>query len=187
MRTGDRCTPARAPRRDARGFTYLGILLAVAFIGIALAAIATVWSLTAQRERETELLFIGDQYREAIARYYAASPQGIREYPRTLEDLVEDRRWPEALRHLRRVYADPITGEADWDLLRLPDGGIYGVASRSRATPLKRARFPVADAAFTEAECYCDWKFIYLSQVDQTLRTGLAPATEATARRAGGH
>jgi len=60
---------------------------------------------------------------------------------------------------LRQVYLDPMTGSANWQLLRDPDGGIYGVSSSSRRAPFKRANFSEEDSAFAGAECYCDWRF----------------------------
>ena len=49
-----------------RGFTYLALLVAVALLGIGLAAGSELWSQTRQREREQELLYIGAQFRRAI-------------------------------------------------------------------------------------------------------------------------
>jgi type II secretory pathway pseudopilin PulG len=140
------------------GFTYLGVLLAVALAGVALAAAATVWSTAAQREREAELLFVGDQYRRAIGSYFDASP-GAKEYPRSLGDLLEDRRLPVVRRHLRRPFPDPMTGEADWGVVRSGDR-IQGVYSRSGARPIKRAGFATADEAFAGAASYRDWRFV---------------------------
>jgi type II secretory pathway pseudopilin PulG len=54
--------------RAQRGFTYVGLLLAVALAGVALAAAGMLWSTTAKRDKEAELLFVGDQFRRAIAR-----------------------------------------------------------------------------------------------------------------------
>jgi type II secretory pathway pseudopilin PulG len=147
-------------RRAARGFTYIGILFAIALIGVGLAGIGTVWRTSAQRERERELLFIGHEFRRAIGRYYASGGGGLR-YPRELADLLNDQRFPVPRHHLRRLYRDPMTGEADWQLVRTPDGGITGVYSASPGVPIKRANFDPADAAFALAECYCDWQFIY--------------------------
>jgi type II secretory pathway pseudopilin PulG len=144
--------------RAARGFTYLAILLTLALLGIGLAAVGTVWSTTMHRERETQLLFIGHAYRDAIASYYSSGP-AAHQLPRELADLVQDDRLPLVRRHLRRVYADPFTGQADWELLRDPDGGIRGVASHSPRQPLKRANFDDEDADFAGAECYCEWRF----------------------------
>lgn len=142
------------------GFTYLGLLFAVAIIGITLAAVGVVWSTQSRRDREAELLFIGDQIRQAVGRYYEIG--GV--YPHSLADLLEDKRVPVPRRFLRRLYPDPMTGSADWELIRAAGGGIMGVASSSQQKPIKVAGFPLADAAFEKADCYCAWKFIYVGK-----------------------
>ena len=143
------------------GFTYLGILIAMALFGVALAATGDVWRTAAQREREQELLFVGNQFRNAFSTYYGFTPAGKPRYPRALEDLVEDNRFPVPRRHLRRVYADPMTGKPDWVLLDAPGGGIAGVQSRSEAKPLKTGNFAPPDVRFEGAERYSDWKFVF--------------------------
>jgi type II secretory pathway pseudopilin PulG len=149
----------RLQPREA-GFTYLGLLFAIAILGITLATVGVVWSTQIRRDREAELLFVGDQYRQAIGRYYDSG--GV--YPRSLNDLLEDKRVPVPRRFLRRLYPDPMTGSSDWELINTGDGGIIGVASTSMATPIKVAGFPLADTAFEKADCYCAWKFIYMSK-----------------------
>ena len=52
-------------RPRSRGFTYLSLLLIVAALGTGMAAFGELASHAAQREKEAELLFIGDAYREA--------------------------------------------------------------------------------------------------------------------------
>ena len=146
---------ARSSPPGNAGFTYLGVLLAVALLGIGLAAVGTVWATTMRREREVQLLFVGDAFRSAIASYYASG----RRFPQELDELVADPRTPVPRRHLRRIYLDPMTGRADWQLLRDPDGGIFGVASSSQQAPLKRANFPEQDVGFEKAQCYCEWQF----------------------------
>jgi type II secretory pathway pseudopilin PulG len=141
-----------------RGLTYVGLLLAVALAGVALAAVGTLWSTTAKRNREAELLFVGDQFRLAIGSYYDGTP-GAKRYPQRLEELLEDKRLPVTRRHLRRLYADPMTGMPDWDLVRLSDGAIVGVRSRSEAKPLKAANFGLRDESFANAVTYRDWVF----------------------------
>ena len=150
-------------RRSAqRGFTYIGLLLAVALMGAALAATGSVWSVHAQREREADLLYAGDQIRAAIKRYYEEVPHGQQHrFPQRLEDLLLDRRWPTVQRHLRRLYLDPMTGSADWALVPAPGGGILGVHSRSTAAPLKRQGFGRLDTAFEDAATLADWRFVY--------------------------
>ena len=156
--------PAQRPRQA--GFTYVGLLIAVAVLGVGLAATGQVWRTAAAREKERELLFIGNQYRTAIANYYAGTPAGQIRYPRSLENLLEDHRMPVVRRYLRRVYPDPITGNDKWGIVPASDGGIAGVFSLSEQRPLKIAGFTAADAKFEDAERYSDWKFAYAPPAD---------------------
>jgi type II secretory pathway pseudopilin PulG len=140
------------------GFTYLGLMFAIAIIGITLATVGVVWSTQIRREKEVELLWIGDQYRAAIGRYRASGGQ----FPQALTDLLEDKRFPVVRRYLRRLYPDPMTGALDWQLIQVPGGaGIIGVASNSQDKPIKVANFSDRNVNFNDAVCYCDWKFIY--------------------------
>ena len=148
-----------SPRR-AGGFTYLGLMIAVALMGFGLAAYGELYSHAAQREKERELLFIGGQFRDAIASYYNRSP-GAKVYPKKLEDLVEDKRFPMPQHHLRRVYRDPMTDSIDWGLVEAPGGGFMGVYSRSEEAPIKSGNFDAPDAAFEGAERYTKWTFSY--------------------------
>ncbi len=143
-----------------RGFTYLGVLVIVALMGFGLAAFGELYSHAAKREKERELLFIGEQFRNAIASYYNKSP-GVKVYPKKLEDLLEDKRFPMPQRHLRRVYGDPMTGKADWALVEAPGGGFMGVHSVSEETPVKSGNFSAKNAAFEGAENYTKWMFTY--------------------------
>lgn len=125
---------------DCRGFTYLWVLFLVGAVSVALAAAGEQWVNNAAREQRSELQWVGMQYRNAIASYYESSPGAAKQYPPSLEDLLEDRRFVVPRRHLRRLYPDPGTRSRDWELLRAPDGGIMGVYRRaSRA--LREARF----------------------------------------------
>jgi type II secretory pathway pseudopilin PulG len=153
----------KASRGAAAGFTYVGVLLAVALIGMLLAGAGQAWRTQAQREREAELLFVGDQYRAAIDSYVRASP-GAPEYPQRIEDLLEDRRLPSVRRHLRRPYRDPMTGSMQWDLL-LAGQRIQGVASRSGEVPLRRS-FPSRYREFEDAASYRDWRFVSTGRPD---------------------
>lgn len=146
-------------RRRARGAALLFVLLAVTLMSLALLVPLRNERLALQREREAELLFIGGQFRQALASYAAASPAGAARAPKALEDLLEDKRFPNPRRHLRRVYADPFTGAADWALIR-QQGAIVGVASTSSRPPLKRSGFAAAEAAFAQADAYSGWAFV---------------------------
>lgn len=120
-------------RGSARGFTYLGVLPAVALIGIGLLAASEVWVTSAHRHRRAQLDWIGTQFEQALGSYYESSPGGARSYPRSLDQLLLDPRYPTVRRHLRQVYADPFSGSTDWSLLRLPDGSIRAICVETPA------------------------------------------------------
>jgi type II secretory pathway pseudopilin PulG len=149
------------PRTEqhARGVVLLALLMALALGGIALMASVDVWSLSRQREREQELLFVGHQYRQAIQHYYFSAPPGAaRTLPTALDELLEDKRYPVPVRHLRRLYPDPITGNAEWGVLHI-GSRIAGVHSLSGKPPMKRAGFARDDQLFHDKPAYSDWVF----------------------------
>jgi type II secretory pathway pseudopilin PulG len=141
-----------------RGFTYLTVLFAIAFMGLSLALTGEVWHTALTREREMQLLYAGNQYRRAIERYYVSGPS---QFPRALEDLLRDPRKPGTERYLRKLYFDPVTGKSEWGIVKAPDGGIMGVYSLSEDSPKKVANFGFANRDFEGAAKYSDWKFLY--------------------------
>lgn len=152
------------------GFTYLVLLFSVAIAATGMAGTGMVWHTAAQREKERELLYVGNQIRKAIASYQMRSPTGVAVYPPSLEDLLKDRRYPTNVRHLRRIYRDPITGTFDWGLIPAPGGGIMGVYSKSEKRPLKRANFDQPDQVFEERArqlgekmTYREWQFAHVA------------------------
>lgn len=162
-----------AGRRQGRqaGFAYLLLLSLVVALGMALAAIGTLWDSAQQRAREQELLHIGDQYRRAIGAYYQQTPGPAKRYPTTLDELLKDPRQPRPERYLRRPYRDPITQEKTWGLVMAPEGGIMGVFSPSERRPLKLANFEGTNQVFEEVARqrgeelrYADWQFVYRPQ-----------------------
>lgn len=137
------------------GYTYLIALLAIAGMGSVLGATAEIWSHARQREKEAELMWVGDQFKEAIGLYYQRTPGSVKRYPETLDDLLEDRRHLGIHRYIRNVYADPITGKADWGLVPAPGGGIMGIYSLSAQRPLRERK----------GKRYADWIFAYVPPV----------------------
>lgn len=71
-----RCRIAGLTRRP-HGVVLLAFLLALALAGIGALAAFDVWSVTRQREREQQLLFVGHQYRNAIRAYYFGGPAEV--------------------------------------------------------------------------------------------------------------
>ncbi len=148
-------------RVDTYGFTYIGLLIAIVVAGIGLAAVGPVSHTLQMRDKERELLFAGDQIRRAIGQYYEKSPGGLKQFPKKLEDLLRDNRYPNVQRWLRRIYVDPMTAKTAWGLVELPGVGITGVYSLSEVAPLRTANFPALYKSFETAKKYSDWKFIY--------------------------
>jgi len=156
-----RSPPGEAVRRALGtqcGYTFIGLLVSVVILGLMLTVVSRVWMTTIQREREAQLLWVGHAYRDAIASYYVHGGQ----FPQSLQQLLQDDRSPVPLRHLRQLYPDPMTGAADWTLIPDPmSQHIMGVASSSKATPIKRQGFELVDAVFADTDCYCAWQFVY--------------------------
>ena len=166
--------------RRERGFIYLGLLALVVVSGLALTEVASVASTASQREREAELLFVGEQFRIAIENYRQKNQALGDQLPRELSDLLLDERQNPPQRYLRRIYVDPMTGRREWGLVRLPTGGIAGVYSLSKQAPLRKSRFPQPLAAFADARAYTDWRFIAQEMAPGTSPGGAAgPATGA--------
>ena len=145
-------------RRKQSGFGLLFALFLVAIIAVSLTATALLASTEMKRDRERELLFVGDAYRRAIREYYLAVP-GQQHYPPRLQDLIEDPRFPMPVRYLREIYPDPMSGQPFVRLRDPLDHGIEGVVSPAKGAPLKIANFPEKDLSFTGATSYAQWKF----------------------------
>ncbi|WP_260431095.1 type II secretion system protein [Burkholderia cenocepacia] len=154
-------TTSKRPRMRATGFTYLGLLIFVAIVGIVSAATAALGSIAQRRIAEDELLFVGAQFRAALKSYYEATPPGGAPYPLSLQALLKDTRFPTAVRHLRQIYIDPLTGKSDWILVTTPNGEIMGISSASDRRPIKVDRFPPPFEAFAGKESYSEWVFYY--------------------------
>lgn len=129
-------------KHTQKGVVYLWALFTVTVAGVVLAGTGQVWQIKAQREKEQELLFIGDQFRKAIMSYYNNPLTGVRQYPEKLEDLLEDKRGPVPIRHLRKIYIDPMTRDDEWGLVieeppqqqaASPQTGLQGAAGAAGA------------------------------------------------------
>jgi type II secretory pathway pseudopilin PulG len=173
------------------GFTLLGLLFLVAGLGVAMAALGTMWHTAAQREKERDLLFVGDQFRRAIESFWNVPlPVGApRRLPRDFSELLADARFPDTVRHLRRVYRDPMTGNAEWGLVKQADGGFSGVYSLSEDRPFKSGEFPHPYESFEGVQAYREWVFNFdfekaQREALQTAKTGgprsAAPSTVQT-------
>lgn len=143
------------------GFTYLGLIIFVFILGMVGAATLKIGSLLQRAHAEQELLEIGFQFSTALRTYAEASPRGRPTQPMSLEELLRDTRFPNPRRHLRKIFVDPVSGKAEWGLVRAGDGGrILGVHSLSQAAPLKLGNFDQRFPGFENRERISDWKFM---------------------------
>jgi len=179
--TVDSCCSAACVRggHGSTGFTYIALLLLVAMMSVSLAVVAQVWHTEQKRAKEEELLYVGNQIRRALALYAASAPGGGERYPRRLEDLTKDPRYPDVRRYLRKVYRDPITGSTDWGLVKAGDY-ITGVYSRSEEEPFKKSGFPPVDQGFEEQTKYSAW--VFSPRIGQA-RSGTLPGSSAAAEK----
>ena len=161
VEVNDRMRASRRQRGDA-GYTYLFVMFMVILIGLAATAVNRQWKTEIRREREAELLFRGDQIRQAIGLYYLTARAGFNAYPKSLDDLIKDPNSSATRRYLRRIYKDPITG-GDFELVKEGDA-LKGVRSTSTATPIKTGNFPPDYQDFAGKTSYHDWAFIYQPQ-----------------------
>lgn len=145
--------------RSVPGFAYLWTLMLIAFMGIGLSVGGHMYHTALQRDKEQELLFIGRQFRLAIARFQAAGPDKG-QYPASLDDLLKDPRFPNTVRHLRRIYRDPMTGKTEWGTV-LVNGKIVGVHSLSEGKPIKQDNFEANESGFRGKEKYSEWAFTW--------------------------
>ncbi|MET3134881.1 type II secretory pathway pseudopilin PulG [Oxalobacteraceae bacterium GrIS 1.11] len=148
------------PLRRNRGFTYLGLIILVAIIGLVGAAGLKLGSLLQRSAAEQELLDIGAAFSDALKSYASVTPPGQPQQPASLKDLLKDPRFPGIRRHLRKLFVDPITGKADWGLMYMAGNtGIVGVYSLSDAKPVKVGNFDARFANFDDKAHLSDWKF----------------------------
>ncbi|MGK5054119.1 type II secretion system protein [Janthinobacterium sp. RB2P8] len=162
------------PARRQRGFTYLGLIILVAILGLVGAAGLKMGSLLQRQAAEQELLDIGAQFVDALQSYAGATPPGQPQQPPNLAALLRDPRFPQVRRHLRKLYVDPITGRAEWGLLYQPGSqGIIGMHSLSSSAPLKVGNFEARFTGFEGKSHLSEWQFVAGGPVPPA---GLVPA-----------
>lgn len=154
------------------GFTYVGLLIAVASIAVGAMKVLQNGERLQQREKEAELIAIGLEFRAALKSYAEATPFGQPDAPKALNELLRDPRYPGTKRHLRRIYPDPLNGGNIWGIVRSPDGRILGIHSLNNSPTLRRSGFPAGLEAFAQARCHDEWVFA----LQPVLPTGMQTA-----------
>jgi type II secretory pathway pseudopilin PulG len=113
-----------------RGYAMAALLVALSVMSIMLAAALPSWRTMAQRERETELVFRGEQYVQAIE-LFSRRTGG---FPPSLNVLREGR-------FIRKLYKDPIT-DGDFQPVYLGQVGAGGVPAVPGQQPPQPGRGP---------------------------------------------
>jgi type II secretory pathway pseudopilin PulG len=141
---------------DEGGYILAVLLIGMAVSAVWMSALLPAWRQQVIRERETELIFRGEQYARAIALFRARNQRN----PTSIDELLSGH-------FLRKKYLDPVTGEefiylgagiqSSGPLASNPiptrvgqrpsappvqppptnEPGIYGVQSKSNATSIK--------------------------------------------------
>jgi type II secretory pathway pseudopilin PulG len=93
--------------RGQHGYAMVALIVAMSVMAILMTAAMPTWRQLAQREKEEELVFRGQQYARAIGLFQRKSGPGV--LPPNIDALVDGH-------YLRKKYKDPITG-ADFDVL----------------------------------------------------------------------
>lgn len=86
-----------------RGYAMAALLVGLSVMAIVLSMALPVWRTAAQREREAELIFRGEQYAHAIT-LYSRRTGG---YPPSLDVLEKGR-------FIRKLYKDPVSDGGDF-------------------------------------------------------------------------
>lgn len=180
-----RAKPHSNPNRQnhtpgQQGVMLLALLIFFAILGLVATKTAEVWSTTLTREREQQLLFAGEQYRAAIERYYYATPGPNKMLPATLDELIKDDRFPVQQHHLRQLYPDPFQEGESWGLLK-QGTRIVGVYSLSDQKPMKKSGFSARYTAFSAAQSYRGWRFMFVPSAGSTLRAPNVSSPAGTA------
>ncbi len=176
-------------RRGDGGYIMVALLVGMGVTAVWMSALLPTWRQQAQRQKEADLIFRGEQYARAIA-LFAVKNNGA--LPLSIDDLVEQR-------YLRKKWKDPITGK-DFQVLGsgsviapgpgsggtqpagggrggvsggiapgMVQGGIRGVYSESTATSIR---------IYNNAQQYNQWLFDYQAAMLRMGRIGGAGGSQ---------
>ena len=149
------------------GFSYFFLLVALTLLAISLLESQDLFATHFQQQQEAQLLFAGNQIREAMNAYRGSDnlPQhgnGLTRdncFPTRFDQLLIDKRGITPRYHLRQIYLDPFTQKNNWVKVMDSEGRWIGVHSSNKAVPLKKTGFSEQDKDFKQAVTYRDWVF----------------------------
>ena len=105
-----------------RGYALVSLLAMMALLALFALTVAPRIQQQAQREREKEALFRGDQVAEAIRAYYRSrGAQGVNSLPTNMEQLLEGVQIPGRTKRLQvlrpSAARDPLSTDGEWRLI----------------------------------------------------------------------
>jgi type II secretory pathway pseudopilin PulG len=153
--------------KKSNGFAYVMLLVMVAILGMFAAGSLQLGSQMSRQDAEQALMDVGGEIQRALYSYSGTATtagggkasENMAKGPRTLEELLRDSRTPSTKRHLRQIYADPMTGSTQWGIIKDPAGFILGIYSKSSERPIKQTNFDSVQTHFEDAESYSKWIF----------------------------
>lgn len=92
---------------DAGGYAMAALLVGIAMMSILMSMALPAWRHAAQREKEEELIFRGEQYARAVALYQRKFAGA---FPPSMEVLLDQR-------FLRKAYEDPMVEDGEFRIL----------------------------------------------------------------------
>ena len=115
------CEGARRPQlNDERGYTLIALIALMSLLALFALAAAPRVQQQAQREREKEAIFRGEQVADAIRSYYRyRGQQGVNSLPTSMDQLLEGiPRGTKKMQILRSEAAhDPLSSAGEWRLI----------------------------------------------------------------------
>lgn len=186
---GKHAVQGQRPCMQLRGFAYVLLLVSVAVLSVSATATLRLGAQMGRRDAEQALLFVGSEFERALRSYAGLPVTAVANVnptnthqdnalqapvsqappfapvppfatgPRTLEELLQDPRTPGVRRHLRKIYADPLTGRPSWGLVKDPAGYIIGVYSLAEGQPIQQTGFGPQRPGFESASSYSAWVF----------------------------
>ena len=108
------------------GYALIAMMIMATVLLISLAAVLPSVYQEAQRQKEQELIFRGNQYARAVYLFHAKMGR----YPTTVKELLSTN----DLRFLRQAYRDPMTRSGKWRFIHATANGIP-IDSRTLSLP----------------------------------------------------
>jgi type II secretory pathway pseudopilin PulG len=110
---------------NQRGYAMAALLVGIGVMMLLMSVAMPVWRTQAQREKEAELVFRGEQIARGINLY--TRKMGGGNFPPNIDVLVQGR-------FLRKKYKDPMTESGEWDLI-LAGAGVPGQGGSPQQQP----------------------------------------------------